>query len=90
MTATTCACGASIPRAKLKVGDRQIELMGLPVIFELLWDDSRTPVSTAGDELMHMVKLFNRIAPDDEPAVRQAVLSAYAVFVNSRSIAEDC
>jgi len=76
-----CTCVSGIPVGSVLVGDRLLELLALPAIFALLREEGRSPDDrTTVDELMHQIKLYNAVAPEDESALQGAVLNEYARF----------
>jgi uncharacterized metal-binding protein len=80
MTVAACACGSGIPVAKISVNGRQVELIALPAIFEQFREQGRPPADGTTNELMNMVRIYNAIPADDEPAIRQAVLREYDAY----------
>lgn len=83
MTVATCACGSGIPVARISVNGRQVELIALPAIFELFREEGKPPADGTADELMNMVRIYNAIPANDEPAIREAVLREYASYLTT-------
>ncbi len=52
MIVATCSCGSGIPVARIRVNGRQVELIALPAIFDLLREEGRQPGDGIADELM--------------------------------------
>ena len=76
-----CTCVSGIPVATVFVGEQALELAALPAIFALLREEGRSPDDrTTVDELMHQIRLYNAVPPEDEGALREAVMQEYARF----------
>lgn len=85
MTIATCSCGSGIPVARIHVNGRQVELIALPAIFDLLREEGRQPGDSLADELMAMVRIYNAISPEEESAIREVVLREYADYISTKS-----
>jgi uncharacterized metal-binding protein len=85
MTMGECACGSGIPVARLELPGRTLELLALPALLETFRDQGRLPDSATLDVLMEQVKIYNALAPEDLPAVREAVDRAYRTLVGRES-----
>ena len=72
----SCSCGSGIPVMRLVIADKSVEIVALPLIFEQFRNDGRSP-----DNLLDAVKVYNAIPAEVEPAYREAILHAYAVFI---------
>lgn len=84
-----CTCVSGIPAASLLVGDQPLELVALPTIFAFLREEGKSPSdSTTADELMHQIKLYNRVPAEDEGALREAVIREYGRFCAEASTIE--
>jgi uncharacterized metal-binding protein len=80
-TEAVCTCVSGIPLGSVPVGERTLELVALPAIFALLREEGKSPDDGAtADELMHQIKLYNAVPPEDEGALRQAVIQEYGRF----------
>jgi uncharacterized metal-binding protein len=76
----TCSCGSGIPVQKIIVAERQVTIVGLPLIFQQFSEAGKKPNSETVSELMTTIKIYNSISATDEPEYRQAVETAYALF----------
>jgi uncharacterized metal-binding protein len=74
-----CSCGPGIPTSKLNIGDRTVELLALPLIFQRLHELGRAP-EAAADELLETVKTYNAVPPGEEEDYRAAIAREYAAF----------
>lgn len=78
MTVAACACGSGIPVAKVSVNGRKVELIALPTIFDQFRQEGKPPTDGVAEELMNVVRIYNAVPPDEEAAIREAVLREYA------------
>ena len=83
--APACACGSGIPVGSVSVNGHAVELVALPAIFELMRARERVSGAAVGDELMELVRTYNRVAAEDEAGLRAAVLCEYAAFCEGSS-----
>lgn len=74
-----CSCGSGVPVCKLVIAGEAVELLALPLIFQQLQTQGRTP-EEAGDELLRTVKIYNCVPPEAEASYREAILQEYAAF----------
>ena len=74
-----CSCGTRIPSTKVVVAGRAEELTALPLIFQQFRQLGKSPESV-GNELLAAVKLYNKVALEDEPVYREAIVREYAQF----------
>ena len=74
-----CSCGSGIPTSKLSIGDKTVEVLALPLIFQRLHELGRAP-EAAADELLAAVKIYNTVPPGEEEDYRAAITRAYAAF----------
>ena len=76
VVAATCSCGSGIPAMRLKIADKEREIVALPLILEESRKKSQSP-----DEVFDAVKVYNAIPAELEPAYREAISRAYAAFI---------
>lgn len=74
-----CACGSGVPAKGIRIDDKTVELLALPLIFQQFHELGRSP-ETAADELLQTVKIYNTVPPDHEKAYREAIVREYAEF----------
>ena len=74
-----CSCGSGVPTSKLNIGDKTVELLALPLIFQRFHELGRAP-EAAGDELLETVKIYNAVPPGEEDDYRAAIARQYAAF----------
>jgi hypothetical protein len=77
----SCSCGSGIPVTRLKIAGKSVEVVALPLIFEQFRRDSQSP-----DELLDAVKIYNAIPSGLEAVYREAILSAYAAYVDNQGM----
>lgn len=76
----TCSCGSGIPVTALEIAGRRVEVLVLPLIFDMFRQSGKAPSSSTTVELMDTVRLYNSI-PDDEQAFWNKVIEReYAAY----------
>ncbi len=73
----TCSCGSGIPIQKVLVNGQELTLVALPIIFQNLFQLGKAPGNEVANEIMEMVKIYNRVDPATEEVVKAVVLEAY-------------
>ncbi len=76
----TCSCGSGIPVTTLRLGGREITLVGLPLIFEQFREAGKVPDDSTKAELMEAVGIYNPIANVDGAAYADLILQEYRAF----------
>jgi hypothetical protein len=76
----TCSCGSGIPIQKVQVKQNDMTIIALPLIFETFRDQKKTPSQAVLDELMTTVKIYNRIDPEQEIGLRNAIEGLYRSY----------
>ena len=76
----TCSCGSGIPIQIITVNQKELTLVGLPLIFENFCEQKKAPSKAVTDELMQMVKIYNRVDPVMENDIRTAIEGLYQSF----------
>ncbi len=71
-----CSCGSGIPVMRLRIADKNVEVVALPLIFEQFRNEGKSP-----DALFDAAKVYNAIPAELEAAYRESILRAYAEFV---------
>ena len=79
-TTATCSCGSGIPITILTIRDQKITVVGLPLIFETFQSKDKAPSIAALDEIMEMVKIYNRIDPKDESILQAEIQKEYETY----------
>lgn len=77
---TRCACGSGIPVQKILVAGKEVQLVGLPLIFQQFYEAGKNPNDTSLAELMETIKIYNPIPADENRAYLEAVRKAYMDF----------
>ncbi len=73
----TCACGSGIPIQNVIVAGNEVTIVGLPLIFQQFTEAGKFPNAENISELMDMVKIYNPISIEDEPAYLNGIRKAY-------------
>jgi uncharacterized metal-binding protein len=81
--AKTCSCGSGFPTARIDIDNQQIEIIALPLIFELFHQQGKLPGERTANELMAKVKIYNQVEDEEEFLWRKAILREYAAYVAS-------
>jgi hypothetical protein len=76
----TCSCGSGIPVQEVEIEGREISLIALPLIFQQFREAGKAPCEATLREMMEIIKIYNPIAGDDEPAYAAAILREYTAF----------
>lgn len=76
----TCACGSGIPVQNIRIVEREITLVGLPLIFQQFSEAGKFPDDETIKELMETVKIYNFIPTEEEPAYQDGIRNAYKSF----------
>ena len=79
-TTATCSCGSGIPITKLTINNKEITVVGLPLIFETFQEKNKKPSAATLDEIMELAKIYNRIETDYEPALRAEIQKEYEAY----------
>jgi len=82
----TCICGSGIPVQTVDVQGRAVILVGLPLIFQQLYEASRQPGESAARELLETVKIYNPIPSEVESEFARALLREYQVYCADREV----
>ncbi len=77
----TCSCGSEIPVMRVEIGGKDVQVVALPLIFEQFRSDGKSP-----DELFDAVKIYNAIPSGLEAVYREAILGAYAAYLQSQAV----
>jgi uncharacterized metal-binding protein len=76
----TCSCGSGIPIQQVLIAGQEVTLVALPVLFEQFKEAGKAPNSATVAEMMEMLKIYNSIPAEAEPAYREAVLAEYTAY----------
>ncbi len=77
----TCSCGSGIPVKVVEIGGRNVEVLALPLIFEMFRKDARSAGDATAAELLENVRLYNRIPEGEETSWKLALGREYASFL---------
>ena len=65
----------------LEIAGRRVEVLALPLIFDMFRQSGKAPDSGAIDELMETVRLYNEIPDDEQASWKQAIEREYAAYL---------
>jgi uncharacterized metal-binding protein len=77
---TACACGSGIPVQRVIIGGSEVQIVGLPLIFQQFFEAGKAPDTATLDELMATIKIYNPIPAEEEKAYSAGIQSAYKKF----------
>ncbi len=73
-----CSCGSGIPVKVLTIAGRSVEVIALPLILERVRETHSSPDGPAIVELLKLVKIYNDVAPQEEPAWLEVLAREFA------------
>jgi len=76
----TCSCGSGIPVKTLEIGGRQVEVLALPLIFDMFRQAAKPAVDETAAEMIETVRLYNRIPEGEEALWKLALGREYASY----------
>lgn len=82
--AATCSCGSGIPPQDITIDGRRMTLLALPLIFENIYRDYKSPTPPALAKALEMVKIYNAVEPEQEPSLQAALASAFQEYCNNQ------
>lgn len=77
VSSNLCSCGSSVPVLNIQVGDRALELVALPLIFDRYLEEDMRPSAEVGTMLVREARIYSTIPEVDEAELVRAVLEAY-------------
>jgi len=77
---TPCACGSGIPVQIVIICGREVQLVGLPLIFQQFFEAGKTPNDATLDELMTTIRIYNPIPTEEERAYSEGIRKAYTKY----------
>jgi len=72
-----CSCGSSVPVLNIQVGDRALELVALPMIFDRYLEGDMRPSEELGTMLVREARIYSTIPDVDEAELARVLLEAY-------------
>lgn len=81
----TCSCGSGVPVTRLELGGHSVEVVALPLIFRQFRENGRGQDDESKRELFETVKIYNSVPTEIEADYREAVLRAYAAFLQEEN-----
>jgi len=82
----TCACGSGIPVQEMQIDGLKVTMVALPLIFEKMRADSKTPSNDIARELLENVRIYNPIPDGAEESYAAALLREYRVFYQQQEV----
>lgn len=76
----TCSCGSGIPVTTLRLVDREVTLVALPLIFAQFREAGKLPDDSTKAELMEAVRIYNPIPDRDAGTYSDLILGEYNAY----------
>jgi uncharacterized metal-binding protein len=73
----TCICASDVPTHAVMLGDREVQLAALPLIFDQFRERQASSWSRIGEELLEAVRIYNSIPEGEEEIYVEALLRSY-------------
>ncbi len=77
----TCSCGSGIPIQKVMINGNEITLIALPVILQQFKEAGKAPDTSTVTELLDLLKIYNPVSPENEPAYREILFREYSAYL---------
>ncbi len=81
----TCSCGSGIPMTVLVIAGRSVEVLALPVIFDMFRQSGKAPGAVTSVELMETVRLYNSISDNERAAWKEVIEGEYAAYFSQKA-----
>ncbi len=76
----TCSCGSGIPVKVLEIDGRRVEVLALPLIFDLFRQSAKPAADATVAEMLETVRLYNQIPEGQEASWKLALGREYAAY----------
>jgi uncharacterized metal-binding protein len=76
----TCSCGSGIPAKALEIEGRKVQVLALPLIFEMFHNDGKPATGATAAAMLETVRLYNRVPTGEEASWKLALGRAYAAY----------
>ncbi len=81
----TCSCGSGLPVTVIQVGEKPVELVALPSLFEQFYDEGGRDGEAVGDELLRLTEIYNQVPPEARMEYRAALVDEYDRFLKEKA-----
>ncbi len=81
----TCACGSGIPIQKVTINGQSVTLIALPLMFKQLKEAGKTPGEPTTTELLELLRIYNPVPVEEEPAYREMLLQEYCAYCDAQA-----
>jgi len=78
--AAACSCGSGVAVKVLEITGRSVEVLALPLIFDMFRQSGKAPGSGTTVELMETVRLYNSIPATEQESWRKVIEREYAAY----------
>jgi len=77
VSSNLCSCGSSVPVLNVEVGDRTLELVALPLIFDRYLEQDLRPSAEVGTMLVGEARIYNDMPDVDDVELALVLREAY-------------
>ncbi len=76
----TCSCGSGLPVKVLEIAGHDVEVVALPLIFDMFRKAGKPAIDATATEMLETVRLYNRIVEGEEASWKLALGREYASY----------
>ena len=80
----TCECGLNLPILPVEINSNKIDVIGLPIIFELFYEQNKSSDTIPTNELIEKIGLYNKIPTKDEKYWVEALEREYKIYYKQK------
>ena len=80
----TCSCGSGLPVTIIQVGDKPVELVALPSLFEQFYGEGARNGEAIGDELLRLTEIYNHVPSDARMEYRTSLVDEYDQYLKEK------
>ena len=81
---STCECSVNYPSLVIEINNVKTDVVGLPIIFDLFYEQTKSPGQEILNELFEKVKLYNKIPIEAEEHWKNSLKSEYEKYYKSK------
>ncbi len=69
----------------LEIAGRKVEVLALPLIFDMFWQSAKAPGPATSAELMDTVRLYNNIPDAEQESWKSVIEREYAAHFSGKA-----
>ncbi len=77
---TPCACGSGIPVQRIVISGNEVQLVGLPLIFQQFYEAGKAPGEGTLAELLAAIKIYNPVPAGEDHAYAEGIHAEYMKY----------